>query len=179
VTRDRVLQAISSGGAANVDDIRRDTRLGMGPCQGGFCTYRAVALWGELKGFAGVGETPPRTPPAGDPPPLEPTREDPPRKDRPEGTPPAGDPPTKQPPREDPPRDDSALASAALLRQFLQERWKGLTAIAWGDQLRQARLDEIIYVDTLGVDLLPAPGQANGDGLVTAHPAIVTEYHAE
>jgi glycerol-3-phosphate dehydrogenase len=179
VTRDRVLQAISSGGAANVDDIRRDTRLGMGPCQGGFCTYRAVALWGELKGFAGVGESPPRTPPAGDPPPLEPTRDDPPRKDRPEGTPPAGDPPTKQPPRDDPPRDDSALASAALLRQFLQERWKGLTAIAWGDQLRQARLDEIIYVDTLGVDLLPAPGHANGDGLVTAHPAIATEYHAE
>jgi glycerol-3-phosphate dehydrogenase len=124
VTRDRVLQAITEGGAANVDDIRRDTRLGMGPCQGGFCTYRAVALWDEVRG-------------------------------------------TSQ--------------SAALLRQFLQERWKGLTAIAWGDQLRQARLDEIIYLDTLGVDLLPqtAPEQANGDGLVTQHPAIATEYHVE
>jgi len=124
VTRDRVLQAITEGGAANVDDIRRDTRLGMGPCQGGFCTYRAVALWDEVRG---------------------------------------------------------ASQSAALLRQFLQERWKGLTAIAWGDQLRQARLDEIIYLDTLGVDLLPqtAPEQANGDGLVTMHPAIATEYHVE
>ena len=122
VTRGRVLQAITEGGAANVDDIRRDTRLGMGPCQGGFCTYRAVALWDEVRGMS---------------------------------------------------------QSAALLRQFLQERWKGLTAIAWGDQLRQARLDEIIYLDTLGVDLLPqtAPGQANGDGLVTQHPAIATEYH--
>ena len=124
VTRDRVLQAIAEGGAANVDDIRRDTRLGMGPCQGGFCTYRAVALWDEVRG---------------------------------------------------------ASQSAALLRQFLQERWKGLTAIAWGDQLRQVRLDEIIYLDTLGVDLLPqtAPEQANGDGLVTMHPAIATEYHVE
>jgi len=122
VTRDRVLRAISEGGAANVDDIRRDTRLGMGPCQGGFCTYRAVALWDELRGTA---------------------------------------------------------QSAALLRQFLQERWKGLTAIAWGDQLRQVRLDEIIYLDTLGVDLLPqaTPEHANGDGLVTMHPAIATEYH--
>jgi len=122
VTRDRVLQAITEGGAANVDDIRRDTRLGMGPCQGGFCTYRAVALWDEVRGMS---------------------------------------------------------QSAALLRQFLQERWKGLTAIAWGDQLRQARLDEIIYLDTLGVDLLPqiTPEQANGDGLVTMHPAIATEYH--
>jgi glycerol-3-phosphate dehydrogenase len=101
----------------------------MGPCQGGFCTYRAVALWGEAKGFGGA--------------------------------------------------DDSALASAALLRQFLQERWKGLTAIAWGDQLRQVRLDEIIYLDTLGIDLLPqpTPDHANSDGLVTAHPAITTEYH--
>jgi glycerol-3-phosphate dehydrogenase len=174
VTRDRVLKAIVEGGAANLDDIRRDTRLGMGPCQGGFCTYRAVALWAEA---AGRGEDPPR----GDPPNQEPTREDPPRKDRPAGTPPAGDPPTKQPPREDPPAEErEAPASAALLRQFLQERWKGLTAIAWGDQLRQARLDEIIYLDTLAVDLLPqtTPEQANGDGLVTMHPAIATEYHS-
>ena len=124
ITRDRVIQAITEGGAANLDDIRRDTRLGMGPCQGGFCTYRAVALWDEVRG-------------------------------------------TSQ--------------SAALLRQFLQERWKGLTAIAWGDQLRQARLDEIIYVDTLAVDLLPqtALEQANGERLVTQHPAIATEYHVE
>ncbi len=150
VTRDRVLQAIVEGGAANVDDLRRDTRLGMGPCQGGFCTYRAVALWDEVRG-RGAGETPQ----------------------------PAGDPPSKEPPRDDPPHDQRALASAALLRQFLQERWKGLTAIAWGDQLRQVRLDEIIYLDTLGVDLLPqtAPEQANGDGLVTMHPAIATEYN--
>jgi glycerol-3-phosphate dehydrogenase len=150
VTRDRVLQAIVEGGVANVDDIRRDTRLGMGPCQGGFCTYRAVALWDEVRG-RGAGET---------------------RQ-------PAGDPPSKKPPRDDPPHDQRALASAALLRQFLQERWKGLTAIAWGDQLRQVRLDEIIYLDTLGVDLLPqtAPEQANGDGLVTMHPAIATEYN--
>ena len=67
--------------------------------------------------------------------------------------------------------------SVALLRHFLQERWKGLTAIAWGDQLRQARLDEIIYLDTLGVDLLPQPAPEPRDGLVTSHPAIATEYH--
>jgi glycerol-3-phosphate dehydrogenase len=147
VTRDRVLQAIAEGGAANVDDIRRDTRLGMGPCQGGFCTYRAVALWNEVRGFSGAASA---------------------AAERQE-----------QPPREDVPKDDSALASGALLRQFLQERWKGLTAIAWGDQLRQARLDELIYLDTLGVDLLPTPKTANNDGLVTSHPAIATEYHRE
>ena len=25
-----------------LDDLRRDLRLGMGPCQGGFCGYRAA-----------------------------------------------------------------------------------------------------------------------------------------
>ncbi len=130
VTRDRVIRAITEGGAANVDDIRRETRLGMGPCQGGFCTYRAVALWDEVGGLQAGG-------------------------------------------------DAAALArSGALLRHFLQERWKGLTAITWGDQLRQARLDEMIYLDTLGVDLLPMPeDQRSPDTLVTDHPSIATEYH--
>jgi glycerol-3-phosphate dehydrogenase len=132
VTRGRVIKAIVEGGAANVDDVRRETRLGMGPCQGGFCTYRAVALWDEV------------------------------------GIPPEGG-------------SAAALASTgALLRHFLQERWKGLTAIMWGDQLRQQRLDEIIYLDTLGVDLLPKTAESPPlDTLVTDHPSIATEYHSE
>jgi glycerol-3-phosphate dehydrogenase len=140
VTRDRVIKAITEGGAANVDDIRRETRLGMGPCQGGFCTYRAVALWDEV------------------------------------GLPSANGSPT-----DGEAADKIALASSgALLRHFLQERWKGLTAITWGDQLRQARLDEIIFLDTLGVDLLPqSAGQPPSDTLVTEHPSIATEYHSE
>ena len=31
----------------SLDDIRRGTRLGMGPCQGGFCTFRAAGLVAE------------------------------------------------------------------------------------------------------------------------------------
>jgi glycerol-3-phosphate dehydrogenase len=132
VTRDRVIKAIVEGGAANVDDVRRETRLGMGPCQGGFCTYRAVSLWNQV------------------------------------GIPPEGG-------------STAALASTgALLRHFLQERWKGLMVILWGDQLRQERLDEIIYLDTLGVDLLPKPAESPPLGtLVTDHPSIATEYLSE
>jgi glycerol-3-phosphate dehydrogenase len=129
VTRERVIAAIEADAAANIDDIRRDVRLGMGPCQGGFCTYRAVALWAEA--------------------------------------------PSRR-------ADADALAqSGALLRQWLQERWKGSTPVLWGDQLRQLRLDEIIYFDTLGIDLLEARGEneAAGPGMVTEHPAIATEYH--
>ena len=31
-------------GTTNLDDIRRAMRLGMGPCQGGFCIYRATGI---------------------------------------------------------------------------------------------------------------------------------------
>jgi glycerol-3-phosphate dehydrogenase len=31
----------------SLDDVRRGTRLGMGPCQGAFCTFRAAGLVAE------------------------------------------------------------------------------------------------------------------------------------
>lgn len=31
----------------SLDDVRRGTRLGMGPCQGGFCTFRAAGMVAE------------------------------------------------------------------------------------------------------------------------------------
>ncbi len=34
-----------------LDDLRRDLRLGMGPCQGGFCAYRAAAVLHETAGL--------------------------------------------------------------------------------------------------------------------------------
>jgi glycerol-3-phosphate dehydrogenase len=100
VTRAAVEQAITEGGAQTIDDIRRDTRLGMGPCQGAFCTYRTAAIWHGL-----------------------------------------ADAPVEQ-------------ANVAL-RDFLQERWKGLTPILWGPQLKQERLNELIYLSILNADHLP------------------------
>lgn len=38
---------------ATLDDLRRGTRLGMGPCQGGFCTFRVAGVLGERAGRAG------------------------------------------------------------------------------------------------------------------------------
>ncbi len=123
VTRAQLVRAVREAGARNIDDLRRETRLGMGPCQGGFCTYRAAALWHETGGDAAV--------------------------------------------------------AGALFRHFIQERWKGLTATTWGDQLRQMRLDELITIETLGVDRLPRSLLETGDRdpqIVTDHPAIATEY---
>ena len=50
---------------------------------------------------------------------------------------------------------DGAQASGSL-RHFLQERWKGMWPILYGDQLRQARLDDWIFQGLLDVEHVPA-----------------------
>ncbi len=47
--RQDVENAVLRSGAKNIDDIRRDVRLGMGPCQGGFCSMRAAGIWEQLR----------------------------------------------------------------------------------------------------------------------------------
>jgi glycerol-3-phosphate dehydrogenase len=99
VTQSDVQRALIEERATGLDDVRRITRLGMGPCQGGFCTYRGAGLRHEL-----------RRPPAHE--------------------------------------------TCTGLGDFIQERWKGVVPIAAGDQLRQARLNELIFCGVLGVDRL-------------------------
>jgi glycerol-3-phosphate dehydrogenase len=101
IGRRRLEEAMRRRGTANLDDIRRSLRLGMGPCQGGFCIYRATGI------LHGVG------------------------------------------------RLDGTTATASL-RAFLQERWKGVWPILYGDQLRQARLDDWIFQGLLDVEHLPS-----------------------
>ena len=100
IGRSRLEQAMRRRGTANLDDIRRSMRLGMGPCQGGFCIYRATGI------LHGVGHL------------------------------------------------DGGEAAESLLG-FLQERWKGVWPILYGDQLRQARLDDWIFQGLLDVEHLP------------------------
>ena len=45
-------------------------------------------------------------------------------------------------------------ANKALV-DFLQERWKGVTPVLWGQGLRQVGLNEGIYLGLLGLDKLP------------------------
>ncbi len=100
VPRSRLEEALTRTGSTNLDDIRRQLRLGMGPCQGGFCIYRAAGI---LHGSDGL----------------------------------------------------SAAEADASLLAFLQERWKGVWPILYGDQLRQARLDDWIFQGVLDVEHLP------------------------
>jgi glycerol-3-phosphate dehydrogenase len=97
-----VKQAILNGNAKAFDDIRRDVRLGMGPCQGGFCTYRLAGIFHEV-GHKSTEEV------------------------------------------------------NVGLRDFLQERWKGMLPVLWGQQLRQERLNELIYLSLLNANNLPGP----------------------
>jgi glycerol-3-phosphate dehydrogenase len=44
----------------SLDDVRRGTRLGMGPCQGGFCTFRGAGMIAErAAAVGGTGGVPP------------------------------------------------------------------------------------------------------------------------
>jgi glycerol-3-phosphate dehydrogenase len=91
----------------DLDDIRRSLRLGMGPCQGGFCIYRATGI-------------------------LH-TR-----------------------------RDQSVESANNALKSFLQERWKGVKLLMWGDQLRQARFDDWIFQGLLDVEHLQSSQPSEG-----------------
>jgi glycerol-3-phosphate dehydrogenase len=101
VPRSKLEEAITRTSSTNLDDIRRQLRLGMGPCQGGFCIYRATGILHGLDGLT------------------------------------------------------AEHADASLL-DFLQERWKGVWPVLYGDQLRQARLDDWIFQGVLDVQHLPS-----------------------
>jgi glycerol-3-phosphate dehydrogenase len=102
VTKAHLERSFTTGNAKTLDDIRRDTRLGMGPCQGGFCTYRAAGFLHEF-------------------------------------------------------RELEVEQTDVAVRDFLRERWKGLVPILWGSQLKQERLNELIYMTMFNADHLPGP----------------------
>jgi glycerol-3-phosphate dehydrogenase len=54
LTRSAVERFLDERWPCSLDDVRRGTRLGMGPCQGGFCTFRAAGLVAERAGAAGT-----------------------------------------------------------------------------------------------------------------------------
>lgn len=59
VTRARLEAALEERADSSLDDLRRSTRLGMGPCQGAFCAFRAAAT---LAARADAGRLPAHAP---------------------------------------------------------------------------------------------------------------------
>jgi len=48
VTKKEILKVIEETGTTDLNDIQHRTRVGMGSCQGGFCTYRLLGILHEL-----------------------------------------------------------------------------------------------------------------------------------
>lgn len=139
VTRAMLENAVAQNPTVSLDDLRRDLRLGMGPCQGGFCTYRAVGILHE-----NAVNAPDSSPASASEAPSwnTATIQSPAHATSSSSHPRAYVPPEVMQPN-------------LLLRDFLQERWKGLTPILWGQQLRQERLDQLIYLSLMNADHLP------------------------
>jgi len=96
VTEGEIEYAIKKLEVKDLVDLRRRTRIGMGPCQGELCAYRASGLLQEFGGAA---------------------------------------------PDE----------SVELLKDFLEERWKGMKPVLWGDGLREAEFTYWIYQGLFGI----------------------------
>ncbi len=56
VTRPMVETYLDARWPCTIDDVRRGTRVGMGPCQGAFCTFRVAGLIAERQTGAATGQ---------------------------------------------------------------------------------------------------------------------------
>ncbi|MGF1786522.1 anaerobic glycerol-3-phosphate dehydrogenase subunit A [Photobacterium swingsii] len=108
VTSGEVEYAIKELNVHNLVDLRRRTRVGMGPCQGELCSYRAAGLFSEY------GKT-------------------------------------------------TGNQSSQLLNEFLEERWKGIKPVFWGDALREGEFTYWIYEGLFGGSDIPTNGSASHD----------------
>lgn len=106
VTAGEIEYAIKQLDVNNLVDLRRRTRLGMGPCQGELCSYRAASLFQEYGHVSGN-------------------------------------------------------QSSQLLVEFLEERWKGIKPIFWGDALREAEFSYWIYEGLFGANNIPTQHKQN------------------
>lgn len=105
-----------------IDDVRRGTRVGMGPCQGAFCTFRVAGLVAErLDAHAAATGGP-----------VAVTRDA------------DGHDPWSS-------EANAAIADRALTA-FLRERFKGTRPIAHGRQLQELMMANGIYVGVMGLD---------------------------
>lgn len=95
VTEGEIEYAVKKLNVHDIVDLRRRTRIGMGPCQGELCAYRAAGLFKEFS--------------------------------------------------------DDEVESTRLLYDFLEERWKGIRPVMWGDTLRESEFTYWIYQGLLGL----------------------------
>ncbi len=111
VTSGEIEYAIENLQVKDLVDLRRRTRLGMGPCQGTLCAYRAAGIFFET-GAADYEN------------------------------------------------------AAKMLIDFMEERWKGIRPVLWGDTLREAEFSYWIYQGLFGLGNLVKETKGRGEGVV-------------
>lgn len=99
VSKEILDKAVAGKEAFSLSDVRRLTRLGMGPCQGTFCTFRAAGYYQESRNL-------------------------------------------------------EATETNSLLRDHIEERWKGSKAVLWGRQAQESQLTRGIYLGLLNLERL-------------------------
>lgn len=102
VTQAEVLHALQDPAIHSLDDLRRQTRLGMGTCQGTYCTYRATPMIQEALG--GWERT------------------------------------------------------VKEYQVLLSERWRGITPVLWGEQLRESELARALFLNVLSFKVIESEG---------------------
>jgi glycerol-3-phosphate dehydrogenase len=126
----------------SIDDVRRGTRVGMGPCQGAFCTFRVAGLVAERLDaqVATAGRPAPGS--------------------------------AASPAVDGDGQDSGALHAAIAdraLTGFLRERFKGTRPIAEGRQLQELLMTNGIYIGVLGLgSMASAPAPAVGEEALDA-----------
>ncbi len=95
VTAREVKYALEKLHVTDIIDLRRRTRIGMGPCQGLLCAYRCAGAFIDY-------------------------------------------------------RQTSGEEATAMLIDFLEERWKGIKPVLWGDTLREAEFAYWIFQGIFG-----------------------------
>lgn len=137
VNQRMILEALQENPRVNIDDLRRQLRIGMGPCQGSFCGARTAGI---IHDFRYV------TPPAS---PVSATSPNP-------GTTSGAPCPAATP----------ADVSTTMLNLFLSNRLGGITPILYGALAREMALQRWI-LGTLDLEHLPGPSpessRATGD----------------
>jgi len=108
VTEGEIEYAIKNLNVRDIVDLRRRTRVGMGPCQGELCAYRSAGLFQEF-------------------------------------------------------RPESTVSPVMLLRDFLEERWKGIKPVLWGDTLRESEFTYWIYQGLFGLGDIDFPDRESED----------------
>jgi glycerol-3-phosphate dehydrogenase len=149
VTRGRVRAAIA-GGVTELEDLRRALRLGYGPCQAAFCAWRAAGVLCEhASAGAGTGASAGADPGtyAG--------------ADAGTGT----DASAGADASADAGAGAGVLDPSAALERFLEERWRGQLTAVWGDQARQALLNQAIYRGIFDLEATGEHDEAAAAGL--------------